>query len=352
MRYTIPRRPFFTVERAIGIKRHRGHILYRSVNRNPLDALGRTLQQTAVPPTPILSGMANETTLDTWSYDPIYGAGDVGLIKRQRGSNSASPAANPTVWQESYSYEAGTSRPLSSTTTISEGGAAPGALVSSTGYDSAGRPSTHTYPSGLSVLHTYTAYGQLGSLSNASTGAVYWTALAQNEWGHVTSESYSGGIVGTHSDYHSTGQAHTLSWGGASTDGLSYSYDSFGNLVGQSRSAPNANTENYSYDALQRLTTATRILGGAVNYSYSPSGNILSKSDYGSSYGYQANGCGPHAASSISVVAALGAGTLNYSCDANGNVVTGTGGSANALPVTTTFDASEQFVGQPFAMAH
>ena len=63
------------------------------------------------------------------------------------------------------------------------------------------------------------------------------------------------------------------------------------------------------YDALQRLTTATRILGGAVNYSYSPSGNILSKSDYGSSYGYQANGCGPHAASSISVVAALGAGT-------------------------------------------
>ena len=50
------------------------------------------------------------------------------------------------------------------------------------------------------------------------------------------------------------------------------------------------------YDALQRLTTATRILGGAVTYSYSPSGNILSKSDYGSSYGYPANGCGPHAA--------------------------------------------------------
>ena len=130
---------------------------------------------------------------------------------------------------------------------------------------------------------------------------------------------------------------------------MSYSYDSFGNLVGQSRSAPNANTENYSYDALnyrydalQRLTTATRILGGAVTYSYSPSGNILSKSDYGSSYGYQANGCGPHAASSISVVAALGAGTLNYNCDANGNVVTGTGGSANALPVTTTFDASNR----------
>ena len=88
---------------------------------------------------------------------------------------------------------------------------------------------------------------------------------------------------------------------------MSYSYDSFGNLVGQSRSAPNANTENYSYDALnyrydalQRLTTATRILGGAVTYSYSPSGNILSKSDDGSSYGYQANGCGPHAASSRS----------------------------------------------------
>ncbi len=50
------------------------------------------------------------------------------------------------------------------------------------------------------------------------------------------------------------------------------------------------------YDALQRLTTATRILGGAVTYSYSPSGNILSKSDYDSSYGYPASGCGPHAA--------------------------------------------------------
>ena len=99
MRYTLSRRPFFTVESAIGIKRYRGHISYLNIDRNPLKVLGRTVQQTAVPPTPILSGMANETTLDTWSYDSIYGAGDVGLIKRQHGSNSASPASNPTESQ-------------------------------------------------------------------------------------------------------------------------------------------------------------------------------------------------------------------------------------------------------------
>jgi RHS repeat-associated protein len=302
---------------------------------NKRDVLGRTTEQQALPPAIVPVGLANDTVVDQWTFDPTNALGELGLQRRLRGSNRTTPLSNPEVWKESYGYEPLTARPSTITTTISEGIVQ--ALSSSMHYDSDGRPDTYTYPSGLVVRRTYTDQGQLSQLSNDATGTVYWTATAANEWGHVTGETFAGNLTGTHEDYNSTGQAYKLSWsGGGLGDAFTYGYDSFGNLKSQTRVAPGAsNNENYTYDPLQRLIRAARGTGSPVSYDYTSSGNLKYKSDYSTStgtpytYGGAGSGCGPHAVSQVSL---SGGGTATYTCDANGNVI---GGST----LNMTFDA-------------
>ena len=60
-----------------------------------------------------------------------------------------------------------------------------------------------------------------------------------------------------------------------------YAYDVFGNL-GQQDLNGGATRETYDYDAVQRLTEATRTGGasGTVDYAYDAIGNLTSKSDF------------------------------------------------------------------------
>jgi RHS repeat-associated protein len=300
---------------------------------NSRDALGRTTQRQQVPPS-ALPGLAYETVLDDWTYDPVNGIGEIDSVARRRGSGTTVPTSTATpVWQESYGYEPTTARPSTITTTIHESGTV--VLDSAMDYDTDGRPSTHTYPSGLTVQDGYTDYGQLDQVSNQATGTAYWTATAANAWDHVTGESFYGSIVGSHQDYASTGQAYKLQWTGK--DKFLYGYDSFGNLVSQSRSITAGNGESFQYDPLQRLTKDTRSTGAAVNFGYSASGNLTKKDDFSTTaanaYSYASansttNGCGPHAANSV----ALPSGTATYTCDPNGNVI---GGDT----INATFDA-------------
>jgi len=220
----------------------------------------------------------------------------------------------PWAWRRTkYGYDT-YARPNTTQTVINDNGSV--SLNSSLGYDSLGRLSTQTYPSGLVVQRSYTAYGQLDALYNAQTMYVYWVAQGHDAWGHVVAEQYPGLITGIHQDFDATGQTMTLGYSGSVSDTIGYKYDSFGNLVSQTRTAQSVtNTETYLYDNLQRLTQATRAIGGIVTYGYSPSGNINQKSDYASSYSYGTNGCGPHAVSA--------AGTNTYQCDLNGNVIGG-----------------------------
>ena len=197
-------------------------------------------------------------------------------------------------------------------------------------YDGSGRPNTHTYPSGLVVKNNYTLYGQLQSITN-NGNTTYWTATAENEWDHVTGESFYDGTTGTHQDYHSTGQTYQLSWSGTSvSDTFTYGYDSFTNLVSQARTGTSNNTERYTYDPLQRLTAATRNTGGTVSYGYTKSGNLTYKSDFSlnsgtgtPAYSYASpntigSGCGPHTPYSVALLGNL---TATYNCDSNGNVI-------------------------------
>ena len=188
------------------------------------------------------------------------------------------------------------------------------------------------------MTRSYSAYGQLDALSNGAY--VYWSAQAENDWQHVISESYPGNITGSHLDWPLTGQAETLGWTGATSDQLSYAYDSFGNLVSQSRSAPNANTETYVYDSLQRLMSTTRSGaggGGVVSYSYTLSGNLATKSDFGggATYAYAAINTPPTSAGTCGSHAVSAVGAYNYKCDMDGNIV---GGST----LTAVFDGENR----------
>lgn len=110
---------------------------------------------------------------------------------------------------------------------------------------------------------------------------------------------------------------------GNAVQNLSYTYDSLSNPL--SRSDANTNlSETFTYDALNRLTSATVSLSPAPlvkTFSYSAIGNILSKSDVGN-YGYAAPGSPlPHAVVSTSG----GALTSTFTYDPNGNQTAGLG---------------------------
>jgi RHS repeat-associated protein len=300
---------------------------------NSRDALGRTTQQQQVPPASVPNGMANQTLLDDWSYDPANGIGELDTVTRKRGSGRTVPTATTPVWSEQTGYDT-VARPTTITTTINETGAV--SLASGMTYDSNGRPNTHTYPSGLIVQTQYGAYGHPGAIANGS-GQIYWEATAMDAWGKVTGESYVDGTKGVMANYASSGQQNSANWtlNSSTVDKLDYTYDSFGNLTSQKRTVGSAsNTENYVYDVLQRLSKSMRSANGAaVNYAYTASGNLKYKDDfstntgtgtpaysYGSTVGSSANACGPHGAMSVSLPVS---GTATYQCDASGNVIGG-----------------------------
>lgn len=165
-------------------------------------------------------------------------------------------------------------------------------------------------------------------IRNFTTGASYGQAISKDAWSQVTNETFSSGMQGIHEGYMSTGQPKVRRWTtstSAARDRHDYTYDSFGNLVSQSRQIGGVPSggESYQYDALQRLTMATRVgVPGSpppITYGYPANGNLDRKSDVSTNapgaYGYGANGCGPHGVSSI----VTSTGIQSFQCDANGN---------------------------------
>ncbi|MFC4820070.1 RHS repeat-associated core domain-containing protein [Dokdonella ginsengisoli] len=105
-----------------------------------------------------------------------------------------------------------------------------------------------------------------------------------------------------------------------------YDYDLIGNVTSRiDGNGPYALTEEFGYDALQRLTSATVRQAGQTTYvrtqSYDAQGNILAKSDVGTPYRYgqREPACSGYATPGPHAVSAAGSNTsLCY--DANGNV--------------------------------
>ncbi|MBN8886231.1 MAG: IPT/TIG domain-containing protein, partial [Rudaea sp.] len=83
------------------------------------DVLGRVTQRKQISPTD-KAWVAAENLLDTWTYDPTNGVGQIATVSRRRGTES-DPALSAEVWKEQYTYN-DASRPMGIKTTIGEPG--------------------------------------------------------------------------------------------------------------------------------------------------------------------------------------------------------------------------------------
>ncbi|HXU01683.1 MAG TPA: RHS repeat-associated core domain-containing protein, partial [Polyangia bacterium] len=201
-------------------------------------------------------------------------------------------------------------------------------FVTSFEYDQLGRASVIRYPQvgteRLAVEYHYSALGFLYYITNQADGSLYWAATRMNARGEVTDE-YTGNGVQTISNRNdvtgwlmgSTSTAH------ADGDNLiqlaTYQYDQIGNLTSRTRadaSSAAAFTETFTYDALNRLSTATTSspTQHSERYLYDDQGlgNITEKG--GQTYTYTGCTAGPHA------VCTVGTGSP-FVYDDNGNVV-------------------------------
>ncbi len=180
-------------------------------------------------------------------------------------------------------------------------------------YDAAGRLTTVQYPTGETVTQTYSDRGLPYSLSGNETGTLVSSAL-YNQLGAITQINLGNGVT-TEFDYwgldHGSDHYGMLyeikTYKGETThQQVQHTWDDAGNLVTR-YDAVDEETENFTYDFLDRLTAAS----GAYSrsYSYDAIGNIVSKNSVSYTYGSSR----PHAVTQY--------GNTTYDYDANGNMV-------------------------------
>jgi RHS repeat-associated protein len=257
---------------------------------------------------------------DNWTYDTA--ANGVGMLASATGSN-ASYSRTPV-------YDS-LSRPTQVTLTIGNK-----SYSYNRSYNSDSRLATLSYPSGFVAKYVYTTLGYLYQIQDNATSAVLWTAKSRDAELHLTEAQTGNGVDTIQVFYPQTGLVEQIR---ATNDGqddgsvanLSTVFDAIGNL--SSRADTYASTEQFCYDALNRLTNYT--INGATcrsgfgvlkSVAYDDIGNITNKSDLADTNG----GTGtysynlpqhplPHAVMSIS-------GTVNgsqspgYRYDADGNL--------------------------------
>lgn len=215
-------------------------------------------------------------------------------------------------------------------------------------YDSQGRLSKLTYPQGLAVTYTYNNYGFLNRLSDANSSALYWQGDAQDAFGNWTLSSTGNGVSSLRSYDLANGSiqtslASTSSGPVGDVMSLNYTWDDAGNLKRRTDQRQGGLYEEFTYDALDRVTAThlAPVSGPAVPdvvIGYNAIGNITSKSDVGAySYGLTK----PHA---ITGFTGGPRGTAAVSYDANGNQLSGPGRTMTwtsfNLPKTITQGAS------------
>ena len=303
-----------------------------------------------------------------WYYDTTAagascegGAAIAGGTTTSRGK--LCEARTNTNFDRIFIYD-GLGRPLSNRTTITSGPS----FASAVSYEAAtGRVHSQSYPTGLTVNYNYTStLGYLASLTLATSAQVtpfaatpggpgppvavpstLWQANAVDAWGKAESSQTGNGVLTLATFEGATGRTKALTAGTSGQFNVqndSYTWDSLNNLATRYDSIGDGTTgavsENFVYDALNRLTQyqvqAASILppsdARTVTLSYNAIGNLLYKSDVGA-YSYPAAGAGsvrPHALATLT-----GASAVSYSYDANGNLITATGGKYTAISYTS-----------------
>lgn len=253
----------------------------------------------------------------TWTYDNNVG-GNLGIGKLHSESMSG--------YSRTYTYAShGDGRPTALTTVIGTN-----TYVSETSYDSIGRIDTTTYPSstsyttGLEVENTYNSLGFLERVQNANTTDVYYQFMDSDAAGRMTEQWLGDGSTVNH-----TYEAHSARLtsqdsdrNGTAIQHFNYAWDSTGNMSSRT-DVVHGMTESFTYDDLDRLTSAQVGTATLHDFGFDIIGNITDKTGVGD---YSYNLTQPHAVGQI-----VDGGTTNdYNYDANGNLGTG-----DDLPTST-----------------
>lgn len=255
------------------------------------DLLGRMLER------------KEEEGTTTWEFDlSEQGIGKLGRVVTENG------------FDERYSYD--DRGRISSITTTLDGQE----FVFNWTYDHNGRVHTLQYPTGFTIEHRYTSNSFLSEIVEPTSNKVIWVANTMNAKSQYSQITFGNGVV-SNFDYESKlgflEKIHSSSSVYGDIQKLVIEHNSLGvvksrtdNLIGK--------REEFTYDDLNRLLTASVVNGYSVSMSYDAAGNIITKSDLGQ-YSYSA--LSPHAVTSIS----NGLSTIQYQYDANGNRISAIG---------------------------
>lgn len=149
-------------------------------------------------------------------------------------------------------------------------------LTSGYGYANNGAPTSVTYPSGRVVTYTLDGASRISAITvdgNAALSGVTYSPL-----GAVTGWSFAGGqAVSRTFDANARAASVSMPWGQRQ-----YSYDVDDRIVGISDAFLGSAT--YSYDDLNRLTSASNAIG-SWTYQYDANGNRTAATVSGSGYG-------------------------------------------------------------------
>lgn len=250
-----------------------------------------SLNQTITLAYDVLGRMVKRTEPDLvsdWSFDSKFDGSSCG-----KGVGKLCEAKADNNYKRTHAYDS-LGRP-SSTATVLDNPASP-AVVSETFDPNTGRVSSKTWPTGYQASYSYSTLGYLTAVNGGGTNGFSQTTryqiLAMNAQGQIT-QYKTGNNVTTVKTFDP--QTQRLSGLLVTRDGQSsgnvlnhaYTYDQIGNLLTRVDSTQGVGTqESFSYDSLNRLTTAS-ILGGAVSppttteVLYDTRGNITYKSDVG-----------------------------------------------------------------------
>ena len=244
-----------------------------------------------------------------WSYDPTnaVGALESRCYERDVTACSATPG-----FKETLAY-GGNARVREATTKINAGGHAKTYNHVYTYYDD-GRLKTAAFPSELTAHYEYNARGYRTILrKDSSTGATLETRAAMNARGNVTGATYGNGVTTTRIFDPKTGRAtdiDTVARGGTKIQDNAYVWRSDGLLLSRAShvGGTNAKKEEFAYDLLGRLKTATTKLSNSatatrtLSQTYHANGNLKTKTssvgadmDVSSYTSYGAGSAGPHA---------------------------------------------------------
>jgi RHS repeat-associated protein len=195
-------------------------------------------------------------------------------------------------------------------------------FTTATHYDNRGRLETVVYPTGFSTRYRYSVTGIPVRVENSATGLAYWEARQYDAFGNVTLANLGNGLI-TGEDHDPRNgrllgiQSLKATYTSPPVQNLRYTYDPAGNLLSRS-DLRRGLVETFTYDELNRVTSAR--LGGTTTLTigYNSRGGITSRSDVGS-YQY-------HGQAADRVVSVSGVVNTTFQYDANGNQISGTAG--------------------------